>query len=108
VFFRRLTRCEGPKIPPLSGFWVLLSRVQAVLARFKFPDHILALLWYFNRRSKAHSSPVKYLDELALPLPDKKMGRPACRAGHLEVRSLEWSASVLGAATHFMEMRFEP
>jgi hypothetical protein len=63
VFFRRVTRCEGPKIPPLSGFGVLLSRVQAVLTRFKFPDHFLALLWSFNRRSQAHSSPVKYPGE---------------------------------------------
>jgi hypothetical protein len=42
VFFRRITRCEGTKIPPLSGFGVLLSRVQAVLTRFKFPDHLSA------------------------------------------------------------------
>ncbi|HSQ78454.1 MAG TPA: hypothetical protein VLN91_06145, partial [Nitrospirota bacterium] len=49
VFFRPLTRCEGPKIPPLSGFRVLRSRVQAVLTCFEFPDHLSALLWTVNR-----------------------------------------------------------
>jgi hypothetical protein len=49
VFFRSLTRCEGPKISPLSGFGVLLSRVQAVLTCFEFPDHLSVLLWTFNR-----------------------------------------------------------
>jgi hypothetical protein len=49
VFFRSLTRCEGPKISPLSGFGVLLSRVQAVLTCFEFPDHFSVLLWVFNR-----------------------------------------------------------
>ena len=56
VFFRRPTRCEGPKIPPLSGFGVLLSRVQAVLTRFKFPDHLSVLLWTFNRLIKIGGS----------------------------------------------------
>ena len=49
VFFRRPTRCEGPKISPLSGFGVLLLRVQAVLTCFEFPDHLEVLLWIFNR-----------------------------------------------------------
>jgi hypothetical protein len=49
VFFRSLTRCEGPKISPLSGFGVLLSRVQAVLTCFEFPNHLSVLLWVFNR-----------------------------------------------------------
>ena len=44
MFFRRNTRREGPKIPPLSGFRVLLSRVQAVFACFEFPDHLSVLL----------------------------------------------------------------
>jgi len=49
MFFRRPTRCEGPKISPLSGFGVLLSRVQAVLTCFKFPYHLSVLLWTFIR-----------------------------------------------------------
>ena len=40
VFFRRLTRCEGPEIFALSGLWDLLPRVQAVLPCFKFPHHL--------------------------------------------------------------------
>jgi len=56
VFFRRLTRCEGPKIPPLSGLGVLLSRVQAVLTCFEFPDHLSALPWTFNRPTACASA----------------------------------------------------
>ena len=49
MLFRRLTRCEGPKIPSLSGIGVLLPRIQAVLTCFEFPDHLSALFWTFNR-----------------------------------------------------------
>ena len=49
VFFRGLTRCKGPKISPLPGFGVLLSRVQAVLTCFEFPDHLSVVLLTFNR-----------------------------------------------------------
>ena len=40
VFLGRRKRCEGPKIPPLPGLGVLLPRVQPVLTRFEFPDHL--------------------------------------------------------------------
>ena len=49
VLLRRPARCEGPKISPLSGLGVLLSRVQAVLACFEFPDHLSVLLCAFSR-----------------------------------------------------------
>src|SRR5262249_30091258 len=35
----RLPGAKCPEIPPSAGFWVLLARVQAVLARAQFPNH---------------------------------------------------------------------
>ena len=42
VLFRGRARGESTEVPASPGIWVLLSRVEAVFARFQFADHRFA------------------------------------------------------------------
>jgi hypothetical protein len=35
-------RVERAEVSPLAGLWILLPRIQPVLARFQFPDHMMS------------------------------------------------------------------
>jgi hypothetical protein len=40
VLFRCLARSECAQVPALTGSWVDLPRIQAVLTGFEFSDHL--------------------------------------------------------------------
>jgi hypothetical protein len=44
VFLRCHLCLERSQIPPLSRFWILLSRVQPIFTGLEFPDHVVLML----------------------------------------------------------------
>ena len=41
VLFSRVTRVERAEVPALACLWILLARVESILPRFQFSDHLL-------------------------------------------------------------------
>ena len=46
MLFGSFARVEGAEVPLLARFWILLARVETILARLKFSDQRTAVLTF--------------------------------------------------------------
>jgi hypothetical protein len=85
------TRCESAEIPSAAGFWILLARIEPVVARLKLPDQLLFLMQRnAHRRETLPGSPEatnhgKETRQKMVVGSDEAQSCPGARSGRLHL-----------------------